>query len=133
MTRLVLTLDSEKCVGCLLCELACTFRHKREGGTSGTRIRIRAEEKSLLRTAEFCQHCESPACVELCPMGAIAQDQETGQVGIDTDKCTGCGLCLDCPKGGLVIDPDSGLAANCDLCGGNPACVEFCPSGALHS
>jgi Fe-S-cluster-containing hydrogenase component 2 len=30
------------------------------------------------------------------------------------------------------LDKSTGLAVNCDLCGGNPACVEYCPQGALH-
>jgi Fe-S-cluster-containing hydrogenase component 2 len=31
----------------------------------------------------------------------------------------------------MSMDPHDDLAVNCDLCGGEPACVESCPHGAL--
>jgi phenylglyoxylate dehydrogenase beta subunit len=70
--------------------------------------------------------------MELCPADAISKSEGTGLVSIDSAKCIGCELCLQCPLGGIDIDEKSGLAVNCDLCNSKPACVEFCPGGALQ-
>jgi Fe-S-cluster-containing dehydrogenase component len=31
----------------------------------------------------------------------------------------------------MVYDPEKKKALKCDLCGGNPACVQYCPSKVL--
>jgi len=36
------------------------------------------------------------------------------------------------PFGGLLLDPD-GKPITCDLCGGNPRCVEICPNDAIKT
>ena len=130
--RRVLVYDSSKCAGCLYCEVVCTFRHKGAFGRSGSRINIVTNERGLLFAAAFCRHCKKPVCAELCPVDAITRSEETGLVSIDSETCIGCGLCLQCPLGGIDMDDETGLPINCDLCNGNPACVEFCPVGALQ-
>ena len=41
------------------------------------------------------------ACVDACPTGAWVIDDE--RLGIDTDRCDGCGLCAPaCPEGAVV-------------------------------
>jgi Fe-S-cluster-containing hydrogenase component 2 len=48
-------------------------------------------------------------------------------------KCKGCDWCIQaCPHGGITLHPDTGLALACDLCEGEPKCVEFCPEEALE-
>jgi Fe-S-cluster-containing hydrogenase component 2 len=37
---------------------------------------------------------------------------------------------MACPFGQIIVGP-RGKAEKCDLCLGEPTCVEFCPSGAL--
>jgi Fe-S-cluster-containing hydrogenase component 2 len=37
-----------------------------------------------------------------------------------------------CPIGGIGINPVRGQVIKCDLCGGQPTCVEFCSEGALQ-
>ena len=50
---------------------------------------------------------------------------------IDTEKCTGCQLCVKaCPYG--AIRCQDGQAQKCELCGGEPECVRFCAPGALR-
>lgn len=45
---------------------------------------------------QVCSACA--ACVEECPMGAIAEN-DLGQYGIDPEICTDCGSCADiCPE-----------------------------------
>jgi Fe-S-cluster-containing hydrogenase component 2 len=54
-------------------------------------------------------------------------------VFIDAEKCNGCGLCAEhCYLGMIRMDRESGKALKCDLCGGDPACVRYCPVGALE-
>lgn len=53
------------------------------------------------------------------------------EIRIDTEACTGCGLCLrDCPAGNLSLaDRKAGvLTQNCIKCG---HCVAVCPSAAV--
>jgi len=51
---------------------------------------------------------------------------------VDPDKCVGCRMCaLACPFGNIEV-LDRGHAEKCDLCGGDPMCVQFCPRGALR-
>jgi Fe-S-cluster-containing dehydrogenase component len=36
-----------------------------------------------------------------------------------------------CPFGVVVLHPETGLPLICDLCGGEPACVVRCATGAI--
>jgi Fe-S-cluster-containing hydrogenase component 2 len=63
----------------------------------------------------------------------VERDDETGAVLIDRNKCTGCGLCAKyCYFGVIRLSNEEKKAEKCDLCGGSPACVRECPTGALE-
>ena len=66
----------------------------------------RARAKS--RTVHFprsCLHCETPACVTVCPTGASYKRAEDGIVLVDPDTCIGCKLCSwACPYGAREYD-----------------------------
>jgi electron transfer flavoprotein alpha subunit len=49
---------------------------------------------------------------------------------IDSDKCTGCGICeTSCAFGAISVQTDCAVVnESCTLCG---ACVDDCPVGAL--
>lgn len=152
MRRLVL--HYEKCTGCRICELTCSFRC--EGAYAPRAARIRMETAGLpeLIVPRFCRHCQQPACVEVCPTEAVApaggqnvkgtrpapgggdpvgeDDGGPGPVTVREEDCTGCGLCVEaCPYEAMFMHPARGTAIKCDLCGGDPRCVADCPAGAL--
>ena len=92
-----------------------------------------------------CLHCETPACVTVCPTGASYKRAEDGIVLVDEDKCIGCKLCSwACPYGAREYSAVEGVMKKCTLCVDRiynenlpeaerePACVQVCPTRARH-
>ena len=92
-----------------------------------------------------CLHCETPACVTVCPTGASYKRAEDGIVLVDEDKCIGCQLCAwACPYGAREFSAQRGTMQKCTLCvdriynetldeaDRQPACVMACPTRARH-
>jgi Fe-S-cluster-containing hydrogenase component 2 len=72
--------------------------------------------------------------VTACPEKALTQSEKTGILMVNEKKCKGCDWCIQaCPHGGITLHPDKGIAIACDLCDGEPKCVEFCPEEALDT
>lgn len=152
-----LLVDIEKCQGCLSCMLACSLIHEGVEGLSLSRIQIMQNSFASFPddlTIEQCRQCVDPACVKVCPTGALRADAGHGNVRmVDKEKCIGCGACRDaCPytpsRAFLAADKahgDEAKSRKCDLCanapyhwdeaGGGPdgkqACVAVCPVGAV--
>ena len=85
---------------------------------------------------KLCNHCEVPACVQVCPVGAT-YSTEDGTVLVDRKWCIGCGYCImGCPYGVRFFHPVEHVADKCTFCyhrimnGGNTACALACPFGA---
>lgn len=54
------------------------------------------------------------------------------QPEIDTDECSGCGICIDsCPNEVLDIVGSTASVVNEDACIECGECVEECPMGAI--
>ena len=135
MARYVMVIDSEKCMNCKACIVACQQRNEVPYGLS--RNWVRETGDSSARCGErfqpgACMHCEDPSCVRACPTGATWKGKD-GAVEIDRSRCIGCGSCIDsCPYHARFRHPVTGTADKCDYCrrstpGQTPACVAVCP------
>jgi len=165
--KLGLVIDLDTCVGCHACAVAC--KEWNAGGIAGPLTdenpygkepfgvwfnRVHSyevesvESKAQAMTVHFprsCLHCETPACVTVCPTGASYKRAEDGIVLVDEDKCIGCKLCSwACPYGAREYSAVEGVMKKCTLCVDRiynehldeierqPACVQACPTRARH-
>lgn len=103
----------------------------------GEKAIIKPEDiKKAFFVPKLCNHCENPACVQVCPIGATYQTAD-GVVLVDREWCMGCGYCImACPYGVRFFHPVYHTAEKCTFCyhrisvGLKPACVEACAFGA---
>jgi len=125
--------DLDKCVGCCICEYACSLRKEGVFNPIKSRIRVVRIHHSLINLAITCRKCEDPPCVSACPMqGALVQRRD-GQIMVNEEKCNGCGWCIEaCDFGAITLHPEGKVAIICDTCGGEPECIQWCPEGALN-
>ena len=75
--RKFVSVDPEKCVGCQICEYACSFTKEKAFNPLKSRIRV-VRVNQLANMAVTCRLCEEPACVAACPRDALTQSKETG-------------------------------------------------------
>jgi Fe-S-cluster-containing hydrogenase component 2 len=131
--RKFVSVDPGKCTGCGICEYACTLE-KGETVWNPIRSRIRVVRMTpLFNFALACRFCEDAKCVKACPEKALSQCEKTGILMVKEKQCKGCDWCVQaCEHGGITIHSDTGKAIACDLCEGEPKCVEFCPEEALE-
>ncbi len=160
--RIGILVDTDVCVGCRHCEWACRTAHnlptpdletysdnsvfieyRRPDATALTVVNeFENDNNSLLPiyVKTQCMHCERPACVSACIVGALTKGED-GSVIWDTNKCIGCRYCMvACQFQIPTYDYDRSIdpqIRKCDLChdrrtsGKLPACVEICPNEAL--
>ena len=166
--KLGLVIDLDTCVGCHACATSC--KEWNAGGIAGPltderpfakdpqgvwfnrvhsyELEADAATQQPAQTLHFprsCLHCETPACVTVCPTGASYKRAEDGIVLVDEDKCIGCKLCSwACPYGAREYSEVEGVMKKCTLCvdriynenldeaDRQPACVQACPTKARH-
>ena len=163
-TKLGLVIDLDTCVGCHACVVNCKewnasghsapmtdqdpYGSKPDGVWFNRVHSYEAGTGTQSRTVNFprsCLHCETPACVTVCPTGASYKRAEDGIVLVNADACIGCKLCSwACPYGAREYDSDAGVMKKCTLCidriynqtlpehERTPACVSTCPASARH-
>lgn len=123
-----IVLDLERCTGCSVCELVCSFTKFKVFNPRKSSIRISYNyEVGRVEAVTVCNQCG--LCVNHCPTGALRVVD--GVVTLDYTKCRGCLECMNaCPNGSYVVI--NRKPYKCDLCGGSPQCVRFCVRGALR-
>ena len=144
--------DVTRCIGCEQCVTACKRTNglpesdlpPRRGSSpsdlSATRWTTIVRRPGNRHVRQQCRHCADPACVSVCPVGALTKTAE-GPVIYDKSLCMGCRYCmLSCP----FAIPRYEWAENapsirkCILCEPHlrsgaltrPACVTACPTQA---
>lgn len=123
-----LRFDSEKCIGCKLCQQACSGSHEGVFNPYLSRLSIESfySDGQLEFKTKLCTLCGE--CVSACPFDAL--DMINGRLVLDEKLCKNCGICVKkCPED--VIIRKENVVGICDLCDGNPWCVRYCPHGAL--
>ena len=160
--RMGVLVDTTVCIGCRKCEWACRVEHglptppieEYEGGealvvmrrpdagalTVVNRYANDRDPDNPINVKVNCLHCDRPACVSACIVGALAKG-DNGAVVWDTDMCIGCRYCMvACPFQIPAFEYDTALhpdIVKCDFCyerskqGKIPACVEICPVEAM--
>lgn len=134
--------DMARCTGCRACQVACKEKNKLAAGEFCRRadaIEITMDGKGeWVHFSGACNHCADPACMAVCPTGAMYRADD-GTVQHKDALCIGCGRCVHhCPYGAAFLNKYTGYAQKCDACverrqnGREPACVEACPMRALH-
>jgi formate dehydrogenase iron-sulfur subunit len=143
-----LLFDVTKCLGCGSCMRACCEENGLPEPNDEdlcdhqfTVIKKAGGRGEQLNYRRLCMHCLEPACVSVCPVGALRKTS-SGPVVYDAETCMGCRYCLQaCPFSVLRYEWTS-LAPRvrkCTFCvsrlaSGRPnACAEACPTGATVS
>lgn len=135
MPRYKMLIDSEKCLNCKACVVACQQRNHVPYGHSRNWIR-ETPDPSFPGGVHFqpgaCMHCDDAPCVRACPTEATWKNSD-GVVMLAPERCVGCGACIDaCPYNARFRHPETHVVDKCDYCGNNgcvPACVAVCPTG----
>jgi carbon-monoxide dehydrogenase iron sulfur subunit len=130
MSQKFIVCDPDKCLGCLICEFACSAGKEKSSNSLFSRIRVvNLEPRGSM--AVSCVLCDKTPCVPSCPTGALRRS-ERGIIEVEEKRCIGCGWCIAaCKFGAITLDPNKKVVSICDLCDGDPECVKFCPFEAI--
>lgn len=136
----MIAFDSDGCINCRICEDVCSYHFTGTFKPAVAAIRLDRAGKFGKISARVCTLCEGigggPICVGVCPSEALYLEDIGGGSGevvrFDYDLCITCDACVnDCPEDAVAHDEDAETYNICDLCGGDPACVRWCPEKVL--
>ena len=118
-----------KCLGCLTCAMVCAAANHDNHSIAKSAIKIRSTGGLAGNfVAVVCRACEAPACMSICPAGALAP-RPGGGVLLDPDKCYGCRKCVAaCSVGAVNFDRETKKPIICSHCG---VCATFCTHDCL--
>lgn len=157
--RMGMLTDMTVCIGCRACERACNRaynlpppekrfadpsvfeelrRPSAEQWTVVNRYPNPVNGGNPIYRRVQCMHCDEPACVSACLVGALTKSKE-GPVIYNADVCIGCRYCMNaCPFYMLSFEYDKARPSvrKCVMCfdqikeGNIPACASACSTGA---
>lgn len=157
----VMVIDLAKCRNARKCVDSCQSMHQLPTEDEWIKVFLMkdSEDTSSYWFPKPCFHCNSPSCVNVCPVGATFKRQD-GLVLIDNERCIGCKFCMTaCPYSSRVFnwkEPEdksmesvhgnpetsvpqkAGTVGKCDFCPDMarmnklPACITACPNGVLY-
>jgi Fe-S-cluster-containing dehydrogenase component/formate-dependent nitrite reductase membrane component NrfD len=141
MTRLGFLLDSDNCIGCHACTVACKSEHDVPLGVNRTWVKYietgTFPEVARKFTVMRCNQCDDAPCMSICPTNALFR-ADNGVVDFQDDNCIGCKSCMNaCPYDALYINPETNTAHKCNMCnhrvevGLEPSCQIVCPTEAI--
>ena len=136
--------NEENCIACRSCEAGCKQEFDLPVGIRRRRVIIEEGGKYPNPVVRYisisCNHCEEPACLKACPVGAYTKEEDFGVVLHDKKKCIGCKRCMAaCPYGAPRFNEKEKKVDKCDFCihrlrvGLPPACVRTCMGYALSN
>ena len=153
----------DKCRACRRCEVACIAAHHGMSFKEAMKhrdelvSRVQVVKAEGFKTTVRCHQCPHAPCVNVCPTGALQQDEQ-GRIIMRVQYCVACKMCMAaCPYGTITmetigmptVDGEDGetiaqrarreVAVRCDMCrawrmeNGKriTACMEACPAHAL--
>ncbi|MBW2064720.1 MAG: hypothetical protein JRJ03_07255 [Deltaproteobacteria bacterium] len=116
-----LRIKPDLCSGCRLCEIICSLSHLGSVNTNRSAIRILKDE---LGTGA----CRPRVCIQCKKMLCLGQEREKAK------EYKGRFLWDETLEGSCpfkALPSWNGEVYHCDLCGGDPACVKYCSTGAI--
>lgn len=136
MGKLGFFFDSDACIGCHTCIIACKDRNGLPVDVNFRKVVTFGigsyPDARCFHLSIACNHCDNPACAAACPTGAMHVGED-GTVQHDDSACIGCRSCtMACPYGAPQFLPEKGIVGKCDSCkpfrdaGENPVCVDAC-------
>ena len=152
--------DNTRCIGCRACMIACKewndlaadetdffagdgYQNPRDLDENNYTLITYHEEPADAEWVfgrKLCMHCTEPACVSVCPTGAL-QKLADGPVELNTSRCIGCRYCMQaCPFTIPKFNYDSPFPKihKCTMCSDriaadlDPACATVCPTHAIE-
>ncbi|MBB6446620.1 4Fe-4S dicluster domain-containing protein [Bacillus benzoevorans] len=137
-SRLVFSIDLNRCINCKTCEMACNDFYGLMGNHRRNVVTFETEaDLHPLHISISCNHCMNPVCLYICPENNF-QVREDGIVVHNPSRCKGCQRCIEaCPFDALKLNPQTNCADKCNFCidrieqGMRPICVENCITSAL--
>lgn len=141
VTRMGFLLDSDSCIGCHACTVACKSEHDVPLGVNRTWVKYietgTFPDVSRKFNVMRCNQCDDAPCMAICPTSALYR-ADNGVVDFQDDNCIGCKSCMNaCPYDALYINPETNTAHKCNMCnhrlevGLEPSCQIVCPTEAI--
>lgn len=111
MSQIGFYYNQKMCAGCKTCQVACKDKNRLEVGPILREVHTYQigsfPSVKMYHYSATCNHCDVPACKDVCPVGAI-EKMDDGTVKIDMDKCIGCSSCVNaCPYGVPRMDEET--------------------------